>query len=109
MGRSSDEDEWEDHGVKRLRASLEHLLDDLGSAPVRETTSLLDRWAEIVGNDLAAHSEPLGVRNGVLLVAADEPAYGEHLGWQERQIVARLATVLGPGVVEAVQVRIRPS
>jgi len=92
---------------KPLRASLEALLDDLGSAPVQETASLLERWSEVVGADLAAHTEPLGVRRGVLLVQADDPAYGDHLSWNERRVVTRLATVLGDGVVTGLDVRIR--
>ncbi len=91
-----------------LRAALESLLDDLGSAPVQETASLLSRWPEIVGNDLAAHTQPVGVRHGVLVVQADDPAYADHLSWNERQLVTRLAGVLGEGVVTALQVRIRP-
>jgi predicted nucleic acid-binding Zn ribbon protein len=90
-----------------LRRSLELLLDDLGSAPVRETTSLLDRWPEVVGRDLAAHTQPIGVRHGVLLVQADDPAYGQALGWDERAVLARLATVLGQGVVTGLHVRIK--
>ena len=91
-----------------LRGSLERLLDDLGSAPVRATNSLLERWPEVVGRDVAAHTEPVGVRHGILVVQADDPAYGDHLAWQERQLVARLAVVLGEGVVTGLQVRIRP-
>ncbi|HYF47361.1 MAG TPA: DUF721 domain-containing protein [Acidimicrobiales bacterium] len=90
-----------------LRASLEALLDDLGSAPVQETSSLLERWPEVVGADLAAHTQPVGVRRGVLLVQADDPAYGDHLSWNERRVVTRLAGVLGEGVVTGLDVRIR--
>lgn len=92
-----------------MRRSLERLLDDLGSAPVQETNSLLARWAEVVGHDLAAHTQPVGVRHGILVVQADDPAYGDHLAWQERQLVQRLATVLGAGVVTGLQVRIKPA
>ena len=90
-----------------LQASLDALLDDLDSAPVQATNSLLARWPEVVGRDLAAHTEPIGVRHGVLVVQADDPAYGEHLSWQERQLVQRLATVLGEGIVTGLQVKIR--
>ncbi len=95
--------------MKRLRETLDELLDDLGSAPVQATTSLLDRWPEVVGRDLAAHSEPLGVREGVLVVAADDPAYGSRLQWEEREVVARLTAILGPGLIDGLQVRIRPA
>jgi len=91
-----------------LRASLEWLLDDLGSAPVQQTTSLLSRWPEVVGRDLAAHTSPVGVRHGVLVVQADDPAYGQALEWDERGVLGRLAGVVGEGVVTGLQVRIRP-
>lgn len=92
-----------------FRRSLERLLDDLGSAPVRATTSLLDHWADLVGRDLAAHTQPVGVRHGTLLVEADDPAFGQALKWKERDLVARLAGVLGEGVVTGLQVRTRRS
>ena len=94
-------------GPQPFRRSLEMLLDDLDSAPVRETTSLLGRWPEIVGRDVAAHTQPLGVRSGMLLVEADDPAYGEALSWDERRVLARLAADLGEGVVTGLQVRTR--
>lgn len=91
-----------------LRGSLEALLDDLGAAPVRETNSLLTRWAEVVGRDMAAHTEPVGIRNGVLVVHTDDPAFGQSLEWREAEFLQRLAVVLGDGVVTGLQVRIRP-
>jgi predicted nucleic acid-binding Zn ribbon protein len=91
-----------------FRRSLDALLDDLGAAPVRETTSLLDHWPDLVGADLAAHTQPLGVRRGVLLVEADDPAYGQALAWDERGVLERLAGVLGAGVVTGVRVRTGP-
>lgn len=94
-------------GPQPFRRSLEALLDDLGSAPVESTASLLDRWPEVVGRDWAAHTQPVGVRNGVLVVLADDPAYAEALSWEERVIVQRLASLLGEGVVSGLQVRVR--
>jgi hypothetical protein len=67
----------------------------------------VDRWPELVGRDVAAHTEPLGVRKGVLLVQADDPAYGDHLAWHERKLVTQLTSIFGEGVVTGVQVRIR--
>lgn len=93
----------------RLRRSLEALLDDLGSAPVQATTSLVDQWSDLVGADLAAHTQPVGVRRGVLVVEADDPAYGERLAWGQQALLARLAGVLGDGVVTGLQVRTRRS
>lgn len=90
-----------------VRRSLESLLDDLGSAPVQATTSLVDRWPDLVGPELAAHTQPVGVRRGVLVVEADDPAYGERLAWEQRALLTRLDDLLGRGLVTTVQVRTR--
>ena len=92
-----------------LRRSLEALLDDLGSAPVQATTSLVDRWPELVGPERAAHTQPVGVRRGVLVVEADDPAYGQALQWSERTVLAQLAEILGEGVVTRLEVHTRSS
>ncbi len=95
-------------GPKPLRASLEALLDDLGSAPVQETESLLDRWPDVVGRDRVEHVQIVKVQHGVLVLEADDPAYGDAVKWDERSILARLATVLGEGQVDRLEVRVKP-
>lgn len=92
-------------GPQPFRRSLESVLDDLGSAPVEETVSLIDRWPEVVGRDRAAHTQPVGVRNGVLVVQADDPAYAEALKWEKQLILQRLGSLLGEDVVTGLQVR----
>jgi predicted nucleic acid-binding Zn ribbon protein len=93
-------------GPQPFRRSLETLLDDLGSAPVESTASLLDRWPEVVGRERAEHTRPVGVRHGVLVVQADDPAYAESLAWEERLVLQRLASLVGEGVVTGLTVRV---
>jgi len=95
-------------GPRRLDESINRILDDLGAAPVRQTDSLLSRWSEVVGEELAAHTTPLGVRHGVLLAEADDPAHASMLEWQERQVIERLSAGLGPDVVTRLRVRVKP-
>jgi predicted nucleic acid-binding Zn ribbon protein len=66
------------------------------------------RWPEIVGAQMAAHTRPLAVRAGRLLVAVDDPAWAPQVRFLEAQIVARVREVLGDDDVGHVDVRVRP-
>jgi hypothetical protein len=94
---------------KPFRSSLDALLDDLDSAPMRQTESLLDRWPEVVGADRAGHVQIVKVQSGVLVLEADDPAYGQAVEWDERNVLRRLAGVVGEGQVHRLEVRIRRS
>ena len=59
----------------------------------------MGRWAEVVGADSARHSRPERVSNGVMSVAADSPVWAQTLQMMKPQILARLAELVGPGVV----------
>lgn len=43
----------------------------------------------------------------MLVVEADDPAYGERLAWEQRALLTRLDDLLGRGLVTTVQVRTR--
>lgn len=93
---------------QRISASLDAVTRNLGGRGGPALVDLLQRWPEVVGEQLAAHSRPLGLRDGALTIGADEPAWGAQLGWLEADILRRLAEALGPGVVTRIAVRVRP-
>lgn len=91
-----------------LGDALDEVLDDLGAATSGQTVDLVDRWVDVVGERLATCTHPLGVRDRVLVVAADEPPVAERLLWEEGAVLERLTALLGPGVITALRVRVRP-
>ena len=94
-------------GPRRVADSLDRLATSLGVPSAGVLASLFSAWPELVGDAVAGHSQPRSLRNGVLVVAVDEPAWATQLRWLEADLLTRLADVLGHGVVESIDVRVR--
>ena len=71
--------------------------------------TLEEHWADVMGDDIAAHAHLVAVRDGVLTVAVDGPIWATQMRYLEAAVVERAATVLGPGVVTAMKVRVGPT
>jgi predicted nucleic acid-binding Zn ribbon protein len=77
--------------------------------PLASTLStVFASWPDMVGESVAQHSRPRSLRDGVLVVAVDEPAWATQLRWLEADLLARLEAVLGPGQVARIEVRVLP-
>ena len=80
--------------------------DELGLAEPQLFTRLIDAWNDIVGDAIAHHSRPRNVRNGVLDIVVDAPAWATELRYLEADLVARASRLVGPGVVSAVRISV---
>ncbi|CAA9248099.1 MAG: hypothetical protein AVDCRST_MAG10-2021 [uncultured Acidimicrobiales bacterium] len=89
--------------------SLAAVARNLGGAGGPALVDLLQRWPEVVGEQLAAHCVPVSLRAGTLTIAAYESAWGAQLGWLEADLRRRLDEALGADVVTRIAVRIRPA
>jgi len=79
---------------------------ELGLAEPRSLAQLDDAWPDVVGDAVAQHSRPRGVRNGVLEIIVDAPAWATQLRYLEADLVDRASRLVGPGVVSAVRVTV---
>lgn len=91
----------------RVADDLDRLMRRFGGAGGAATAVVFSRWEEIVGPAVAAHAHPVSVRGTTLVVGADASAYAAQLRLLTAQLLARVAELTGPGVVEAVEVRVR--
>lgn len=57
------------------------------------------RWPEIAGADLAAHTEPVRLHGGVLVLRVDTPAWATQVRYLITDLTARANDVLGEGSV----------
>lgn len=92
------------HDPVPLASAIDGLLDAEGWALAVATGSVFGRWAEIVGQDLAAHTTPEGLSDGELTVAADSTAWATQVRLLAAQLVLRLNRELGDGTVQRVRV-----
>lgn len=89
-----------------LTSALDAVLASLGG-PSREAIVVVhERWAEVVGAEVAEHARPLAIESGQLRIGVDSPGWASHLRWSEGDIVTRIAQLVGEGQVTSVQVRV---
>jgi predicted nucleic acid-binding Zn ribbon protein len=62
------------------------------------------RWPDLVGPELAEHTEPQTFEDGILVVAADSNAWAAQLRLLSGPLVKRLNEELGHGTVQRVKV-----
>ena len=63
-------------------------------------------WAQLVGPRFAEHSQPRSLRQGVLVVTAEEPAVVDQLRWSAADLVGAVNAVCGGTEVTSVEVRV---
>jgi predicted nucleic acid-binding Zn ribbon protein len=82
-----------------------------GSADDLAKATVLARWAEIVGDDLASHCTPVNLVDGQLTVQAESTAWATQIKLLGPTILGKVATAVGPNVVRQIRAQgpTRPS
>ncbi|HET9254702.1 MAG TPA: DciA family protein [Pseudonocardiaceae bacterium] len=63
------------------------------------------RWAQLVGPDIAEHSQPVSLNDGELLVRASSTAWATQLRLLQRQLISRITAGAGPGIVTRLRIQ----
>ncbi|MGH3673772.1 MAG: DciA family protein [Pseudonocardiaceae bacterium] len=95
-------DDRDPQPVGRLASRL---VSDRGWADRVSTGVVFARWAQLVGAEIAEHSQPVSLTGGELLVRASSTAWATQLRLLQRQLIARIAAGVGPGVVNRLRVQ----
>lgn len=66
--------------------------------------SVLGRWTTVVGEQIAEHAVPTGLRDGVLTVSAESTAWATQLRMVQSQLLAKIAAAVGDGVVTSLKI-----
>jgi len=86
-------------------ASIDDLLTDRGWQNDLKVARVTADWPTMVGPDIAGHCEPIALRDGVLTIEAESTAWATQIRLLSRQVIGRIADVVGPGVVGKLVVR----
>lgn len=84
------------------------LADVLPGSPVgehRDNRRVADVWRTVMGAEAAANSQPRHLRKGRLVVATQSSAWAQALQDRENEIIERLDSYLGQGVILSVSFR----
>lgn len=97
-----------DRDPQPLDSVLQAWVRDQGFESEMGSGSLVARWPEIVGDQLADHVQPDGVRDTEagreLLLRADSTAWATQVRLLLPEIKGRIAALLGAGVVDRIRV-----
>jgi len=66
--------------------------------------AVFGRWREVVGAQIADHAVPASLTEGVLTVTAESTAWATQLRMVQAQLLAKIASAVGDGVVTAVKI-----
>ena len=94
-------------GPVRLAISLGAIAEKMGVGGGARTLQLLfSSWEEIVGRTVALHSEPVRLRDRVLVVAVDHPSWATQLRLLTPTMLGRLHQLTGDAV-STVEITVR--
>lgn len=62
------------------------------------------QWPAVVGEGIAEHAVPTGLRDGVLSISAESTAWATQLRMMQAQLLARIAASAGDGVVTRLKI-----
>lgn len=97
-----------DDEPRRVGASLDRLVRHLGGSSTSALQQVFGAWPALVGEQVAAHSRPVRLRDGTLSLLVDQSAWATQLRLLEADLLVRLSERLGAGVVTAIRVRVGP-
>ncbi|HEY9556110.1 MAG TPA: DUF721 domain-containing protein [Acidimicrobiales bacterium] len=93
-------------GPQPIGKALDVVMRSLGAPEASGVHLVFDRWADVVGEALAARTKPLKIEGKRLVLAVDEPAIATHVKFLQAELLARLAELLGPDRVVALDLRV---
>jgi predicted nucleic acid-binding Zn ribbon protein len=88
-----------------LSTAFDGLLADQGWQTAAAVGSVFGRWDQLVGPEVAAHTQPERFSDGELVVIADSAAWATQVRLLTAAVLRRLNTELGHGTVTRVVVR----
>jgi len=91
-------------GLVRIGEVLDGLGTKVGLGRSKDAGVIWSRWTEIVGDAIGAHAEPSSLREGVLKVRADSPAWAAELGYLATDIKTQANALIGRQSVVEVRV-----
>ncbi|MBW0114245.1 DciA family protein [Pseudonocardia abyssalis] len=77
---------------------------DRGWSPRLTDATVLGRWPQLVGADIADHCTPVSLRDGELVLQAESTAWATQLRTLQRQLLVRLAGAVGKDIVRRIRV-----
>lgn len=94
-------------GFKSITECLSAVLRDIGLAEKVAAYRAVTQWPEIAGPVVARHTRALGIEGKTLIVAVDSPAWMMQLYYLRNEILKKVASHIGSGLVTEIRLVLR--
>jgi predicted nucleic acid-binding Zn ribbon protein len=94
----------DDRDPQPFGALVSRVSRDRGWSSRLTDATVLGRWPQLVGPDIADHCTPVSLRDGELVLQAESTAWATQLRQLQRQLLRRLADAVGGDVVKRIRV-----
>jgi predicted nucleic acid-binding Zn ribbon protein len=84
-----------DRGPRRVKESLDAVASRLGNPDADTLSAVFVQWEEIAGESVASHVQPVRLKDGVLVVAADHPAWATQIRALSATVLQRIGDITG--------------
>jgi predicted nucleic acid-binding Zn ribbon protein len=98
--------DFNDVDPRPVSESLDRVTRALGAPKARELATLFARWETVVGREIAQHAEPRSLRDGVLILLVDQPAWATQLRYLVPELLARISSGVSLSAVTEIQIRV---
>jgi predicted nucleic acid-binding Zn ribbon protein len=92
-------------GMAALQQLLERALADLDMGSRLREQAALRAWEHVAGHVVGMHARAEAVRDRVLIVLTDTPAWAQELHMRQAELLVRLRPLLGEGAVREIHFR----
>jgi hypothetical protein len=89
-----------------IRSILEQTIKSLEIDVPLKTYSILGAWNEIVGESVAAHSQPHSVRNRILFIDVSHPTWMQQLQFLKPTLLEKVHAFLGESVIQDIRFKL---
>ncbi|MBF0459863.1 MAG: DUF721 domain-containing protein [Magnetococcales bacterium] len=92
-------------GYTPVGTILQHVAGRLLAQPRSQAQKLCWAWSQSAGEQVAQHSEPTRLTNGVLTVRVDSPVWNSQLHHLKAELLAKMQSHLPPGSLREIRFR----
>jgi len=89
-----------------IRSILEKTIKSLEIDVPLKTYSILGAWNEIVGESVAAHSQPHSIRNRILFIDVAHPTWMQQLQFLKPTLLEKINTFLGESLIQDIRFKL---
>jgi predicted nucleic acid-binding Zn ribbon protein len=94
-----------DKDLTSFQTSLEEMFRKMGLSDPMALARIAGSWDDLAGTPWAGRSKPVYIQDKTLVVEAAAPSMVAFLRYGSASLVTTLAAVVGPGVIERIEVR----